>query len=143
MCSKLTEQPILVYPDPNKPYVLFMDASKYAWSCILTQEYEHTVDGKVTKVLHPITYQSGLFKGSQLNWACLTKEAYAICMSVKKLEYYLVDTDVTLCSDHLPLRKFLAENTLNSKVINGPWKYHLSGFSLSILRVLRIHLWTQ
>ena len=46
MCSKLTEQPILVYPDPNKPYVLFTDVTKYAWSCVLTQEYEHTVDGK-------------------------------------------------------------------------------------------------
>ena len=69
------------------------------------------MDGKITKVLHPITYQSGLFKGSQLNWACLTREAYAIYISVKKLEYYLVDADVTLGSDHLPLRKFLAKNT--------------------------------
>ena len=107
MHSKLTEQPIPVYPDPNKPYVLFTVASKYAWSCILTQEYEHTVDGKITKVLHPITYQSELFKGSQLNWACLNKEAYAIYMSVKKLEYNLVDADVTLFSDHLPLRKLV------------------------------------
>ena len=31
----------------------------------------------------PITYISGLFHGSQLNWATLTKEAYAIYMSVK------------------------------------------------------------
>ena len=27
---------------------------------------------------------SGLFCGSQMNWACLTKEAYAIYMSIKK-----------------------------------------------------------
>ena len=105
-----------------------MDASKYAWSCVLTQEYEHTIDGKITKVLHPITYQSGLFKGSQLNWACLTKEAYAIYMSVKKLEYYLVDADVTLCSDHLPLIKLLAKNTLNSKVNN--WAVEISPFRI-------------
>ena len=26
---------------------------------------------------------SGLFWGSQMNWACLTKEAYAIYMSIK------------------------------------------------------------
>ena len=30
------KSPILVYPDPNKPYTLFMDASKYAWSTVLT-----------------------------------------------------------------------------------------------------------
>ena len=60
----------------------------------------------------PITYMSGLFKGSQMNWACLTKEAYAIYMSIKKLAYYLEDADITLRSDHLPLKKFLAKNTL-------------------------------
>ena len=83
--AKVSEEPILVYPDPSKPYVLFTDASKYAWSCVLTQESTHTFDGKEVKVLHPISYQSGLFKGAQLNWACLTKEAYAIYMSIKKL----------------------------------------------------------
>ena len=94
--QKLLEKPILLYPDPNKPYVLFTDASKYAWSCVLTQEYTHIIDDKEVKVLHPITYMSGLFKGSQINWACLTKEAYAIYMSVKKLAYYLEDADITL-----------------------------------------------
>ena len=99
---KLIEAPILQYPDPSKPYVLFTDASKYTWSCVLTQEYIHEIEGKEQKVLHPITFMSGLFKGSQLNWACLTKEAYAIYMSVRKLAYYLEDADITLRSDHLP-----------------------------------------
>ena len=103
--------PILTYPDPNLPYVLFTDTNKYAWACILTQEKTHMVEGKETKLLHPITYMSGLFRGSQLNWACLTKEAYAIYMSIKKLTYYLEDADVSLRSDHLPLKKFMAKNT--------------------------------
>ena len=125
---KLIEAPILQYPDPSKPYVLFTDASKYAWSCVLTQEYTHEIEGKEQKVLHPITFMSGLFKGSQLNWACLTKEAYAIYMSVRKLAYYLEDADITLQSDHLPLRKFLAKNTLNSKVNN--WAIEISPFRI-------------
>ena len=54
-----------------------------------------------------------------MNWACLTKEAYAIYMSIKKLAYYLEDADITLRSGHLPLKKFLAKNTLNSKVNNS------------------------
>ena len=80
---------------PSKPNVLFTDASKYAWSCVLMQEYTHEMDGKSVKILHQILYQSGLFKGSQLNWACLTKEAHAIYMSIKKFDYYLVDADIT------------------------------------------------
>ena len=116
--NELTKEPILKYPDPGKPYTIFTDASKYAWACILTQEYIYEQEGKEHKVLHPITYASGLFRGSQLNWATLTKEAFAIYMSIKKLTYYLEDAEVTLRSDHLPLKKFLEKNTLNTKVNN-------------------------
>ena len=121
-------EPILTYPDPNLPYVLFTDTSKYAWACVLTQEKKHMVEGKEIKILHSITYMSGLFRGSQINWACLTKEAYAIYMSIKKLAFYLEDTDITLRSDHLPLKKFLAKNTLNSQVNN--WAIEISPFQI-------------
>ena len=131
---------ILMYPDPNLPYVLFTDASKYAWACVLTQEKTHTFEEKETKILHPITYMSGLFRGSQINLACLTKEAYAIYMPIKKLTYYLEDADITLISDHLSLKKVLTKNTLNSKVNN--WAIEISplGSLLNILREIRT-LW--
>ena len=116
--TSLITEPILTYPDPNLPYVLFTDASKYAWACVLTQEKTHQIEEKEVKILHPITYMSGLFQGSQMIWVCLTKDAYAIYMSIKKLAYYLEDAHITLRSDHLPLKKFLVKNTLNSKVNN-------------------------
>ena len=127
--ASLMTEPILTYPDPNLPNVLFTDASKYAWACVLTQEKTHVMDEKEVKILHPITYMSGLFRGSQMNWACLTKEAYIIVMSIKKLAYYLEDADITLRSDHLPLKKFLAKNTLNFKVNN--WAIEISPFCIT------------
>ena len=105
----LMTEPILTYPDSSLPYVLFTAASKYAWTCVLTQEKTHKIEEKEVKILHPITYMSGHFQGSQLNWACLTKEAYTIYMSIKKLAYYLEDADITLRSDHLPLKKILSK----------------------------------
>ena len=36
----LYTHPILWYPDPNRPYVLFTDASKYGWAGVLTQPYK-------------------------------------------------------------------------------------------------------
>ena len=30
----LVVSPILKDPDPEKPYTLFTDASKYAWACV-------------------------------------------------------------------------------------------------------------
>ena len=124
----LITSPILKYPDPNKPYTLFTDASKYAWACVLTQEDEHEKGGKVFKINHPITFASGLFKGSQLNWAALTKEAFAIYSSIKKLSYYLQDAEIILRSDHLPLKKFLQKNMLNTKVNN--WAVEISPYKI-------------
>ena len=119
----LIKEPILRFLDPNKPYILYTDASKYAWSCVLTQQYTHDINGKQIAMNHPITYVGGLFKGSQLNWA------YAIYMSIKKLTYYLEDAEITLRSDHLPLKRFLKRNTLNTKVNN--WAVEISPFKIT------------
>ena len=125
----LIKEPILRFPDPNKPYTLYRDANKYGWSCVLTQQYTHDIDNRQIVVNHPITYVSGLFKGSQQNWVALTKEAYAIYMSIKKLTYYLEDAEITLRSDHLPLKRFLQRNTLNTKVNN--WAVEISPFKIT------------
>ena len=39
-------------------------------------------------------------------------------MSVKKLNFSIDTTKITVKSDHLPLKKFLEKNTINSKVNN-------------------------
>ena len=90
------KSPIRVYPDLNKLYILFMDVSKYAWPSVLMQYHTSIINGKTLKHQHPITYVSGLFQGSQLNWAILTKETYAAYMTIKKLSFYLVDAVITL-----------------------------------------------
>ena len=106
----LQEAPILRYPDPAASYTLYTDASKYAYAGVLTQQQDD--------MDHPVAYVSGLFRGSEINWAALTKEAYAIYMSVKKLSFYLDSARITVRSDHLPLKRFLEKNTLNAKVNN-------------------------
>ena len=112
----------------SKGYTLYTDASRYGWAGVLTQAHTSMVEGKTITTDHPVAYVSGLFRGSQLNWAALTKEAYAIYMSVKKLAFYLTDADVLLKSDHLPLKKFLQKNTLNNKVNN--WAMELEAFNI-------------
>ena len=109
------EYPIPRYPDPMQGYILYMDASGISWSGVLTQEY---MDEKGKSKNHPICYVSGQFHGSQLNWAALTKETYAIYMSVRRHSFYVTDADVIIRSDHLLLKKFLNKQTMNSKVNN-------------------------
>ena len=122
----LTKYPILRYPDPNKDYTLFTDVSKFGYVGVLTQEYE---DNRVTKY-HPVCYVSGLFRGSQLNWAALTKEAYTIYMAVRKLTFYSTGHNIKIKSNHLPLKKFLEKKTLNAKVNN--WAVELEQFKIEL-----------
>ena len=125
----LQKAPILKYPDPQANYTLYTDASKYAYAGVLTQHTDGTN--------HPITYVSGLFHGSQLNWATLTKEAYAIYMPVKKLSFYIDTAKITVKSDHLSLKKFLEKNTLNSKVNN--WAVELESQDITFEYIPGIH----
>ena len=76
------------------------------------------IDGKTVTHKQPMIYVSGLFQGSQLNWAASIKEAYAKYMVVEKLSFYLADTTIILSSDHLPLKRFLQKTILNAEVNN-------------------------
>ena len=124
----LCGEPVLKYADTSKPYTLYTDASKFDCAGVITQPHTTVIDGKSTTTDHPVTFVSGLFRGSQLNWAALMKEIFAIYMSVKNLSFYLTDAHILLRSDHKPLEKFLQKNTLNSKVNN--WAMELEAFNI-------------
>ena len=106
---------------------MYTDASGIGWSGVLTQE---ETDKKGRSKSHPICYVSGQFRGSQLNWAVLMKEAYAIYMSIRRLTFDLTDAEITSKCDHLPLKRFLNKQTLNSKVNN--WAVELEQFNLKL-----------
>ena len=120
----LQKAPILRYPDPKAKYVLYTDASNYAYAGVLTQSINDTD--------HPVAYVSGLFRGSQCRWAAMTKEAYAIYMSVKKLSFYLDMAKITIRSDHLPLKRFLEKSTLNSISTTGQLSLKTKIYPLNI-----------
>ena len=82
---------------------------------------------------HPVSFVSGMFCGSQLNWAAMTKEAYAIYMTVKKSMFYLTGQEITLRSDHLPLKKFLNHKTLNNTVDN--WAVEIESFKINFIHI--------
>ena len=105
-----------------------INTPKYAYAGVLTQHSDSTD--------HLITYVSGLFRASQLNWSTLTKEAYAIYMSVKKLSFYIDTAIITVKSDQLPLKKFLEKNILNSKV--NDWAVELESQNITFEYIPRI-----
>ena len=63
----------------------------------------------------------------------MTKEAYAIYMTVKKSTFYLTGQEITLRSDHLPLKKFLNHKTLNNTVDN--WAVEIKSFKIKFILI--------
>ena len=78
-CSK----PILQFPDPNKDYILYTNASNNAYSDVLCQLQDNKND------IRPVTYFSGTFTVQNKSWCATTKEAYAVLKSVQRFDYYL------------------------------------------------------
>ena len=131
--EELISAPILKYPDTSIQYTIFTDASKYGWAGVLTQEHTSVIDGKEVTTKHLISFVSGMFHGSQLNWAAMTKEAYTIYMTVKKSTFYLTGQELMLRSDHLPLKKFLNHKTLNNTVDN--WAVEIESFKIKFVHI--------
>ena len=74
--KKLCVKPILQYPNIEKPYTLFTDASYYTYSRVLTQAVDGSDD------LRPIVYTSGSFTSMQQKWSAAAKGALAVYQSV-------------------------------------------------------------
>ena len=138
--SYLCGEPILKYADTSKPYTLYTDASKHSRAVVLTPSHTMDVDGKSVTTDHPVAFVSGLFRGIQLDWAALMKEAFAIYMSVKKLSFYLDQAKIILRSDQLPLKRFLQKTPLSQKSTTWPWNLSLSTSSLNTSRDPRMSL---
>ena len=125
------------YQTTNKPYLLFMDASKYRYSGILTQASmdksnealvqlltendpltsveSQAQDLKLdTNLVHPIAYVSGSFNESQCRWPAITKECFGIFMSIKKCLFYSWNPDL-LVFGPLTSPKIFTGSTDNEK----------------------------
>ena len=76
-CNK----PLLQFPDPNKPYILYTDASNNAYSGILCQPVDNGQD------IRPVAYFSGTFTAQNRSWCATEKEAYAVLKSVQHFDY--------------------------------------------------------
>ena len=63
----------------------------------------------------------------------MTKEAYAIYMTVQKSTFYLTGQKIMLRSDHLPLKKFLNCKTLNNTVDN--WAVEIESFKIKFVHI--------
>ena len=117
----LLDDRVLAFPDPNKPFQLYTDASKFHMSAVLRQLDKDGND-------KAIGYWSKAFRGSQLNWAALVKEARAVREGVEHFAVFILGCPVTLYCDHKPLARFLTCQTKNDMV--NRWSMAIQHFQL-------------
>ena len=89
--SIMTDSPVLVYYDQHKPVTLQVDASKIGLGAVLIQE------GK------PIAYASKSLTQTEINYAQIEKEMYAIIFGCKKFHHYIYGRRIRVETDHKPL----------------------------------------
>ena len=117
----LTESPILKYPNPQKRYVVFTDASDQAAAAVLTQEYKDD-DNEIKEM--PTAYLSAHFSDTQFKWSTVVKEAYAIYYAINKWRHYFKDAEILLKSDAKSFQKFQNGRTDNFKLDRWSLELH-------------------
>jgi len=98
--SKLTQSPILAYPDFSSaapPFVLQTDASAVGLGAVLEQGG------------HVIAYASWTLTKSESNYSVIQRECLAAVFGMKQFCHYLLGRCFTLMMDHAPLQWLSAQ----------------------------------
>jgi len=126
--NMLSDMVILAYPDPNKDYRLYTDASNFSIGACLTQRvYVELEDKEIEK---PIYFLSHKLSDTQTRWSTIEKEAYAIHYSLQKLHHYLHSATFTIYTDHKPLQYLLNSPMQNRKIQS--WALSIAGYNCKI-----------
>jgi hypothetical protein len=125
--KSLSVVPLLAFPDPNQPYILYTDASDSCIGACLAQEVPCTNGNKEEK---PIYFLSHKLSDTQCRWSTIEKEAFAIHYALQKLDFYLHNAKFTIRTDHRPLRYLLESPMQNRKI--QMWALSLSGYDCQI-----------
>jgi hypothetical protein len=111
-------------------FILRCDASKFAISGCLYQRNDDDVNKAVVTGdgEHPIAFYSQKLSGSQVNWATIEKEAYAVIASLKKFERIVFGSCIVVYSDHNPLYYLVERVTSSAKL--SRWSLALQQYNI-------------
>ncbi|KAK1699368.1 hypothetical protein QYE76_016065 [Lolium multiflorum] len=119
----LTTAPIVEPPDWNLPFEIMCDASDFAVGAVLGQ--------RVDKKLNVIHYASKTLDAAQRNYATTEKELLAVIFACDKFRPYIVDSKVTIHTDHAAIRYLMTKKDAKPRLIR--WVLLLQEFDLHIV----------
>ena len=119
--NAIDQAPILHYPNPNKAYIVYTDASDDACRAQLSQEHDGTE--------FPIAFLSHTFSETQCIWSTTNQEAFGVYYAITKWNYYLQGTNIIVRNDHKPLASFWNGKNTNNKV--NRWSLELATYNIT------------
>ena len=119
MCSA----PVLILPDPRKPFVIHTDASDFALGSVLMQ---HTESG-----LHPVEFYSRKLSGAELKYDTRVREMLTIRESCRHWEHLLAGTHTDIYTDHDTLKHFFTQRDISPR--DQRWVAELQALDISIV----------
>ena len=117
----IVQTPILHYPNPNKTYIVYTDASDDACGAQLSQEHNGTE--------FPVAFLSYTFMETQCKWSTTEQEAFGVYYTITKWNDYLQGADIIVWNDHKPLAQFLNSKNTNNKV--NRWSLELTTYNIA------------
>ena len=124
----LISAPIVQPPDWNLPFEIMCDASDYVVGAVLGQ--------RVDKKLNIIHYASKTLDSAQRNYATTEKEILAV-LACDKFRSYIVDSKVTVHTDHASIKYLWKRKMLNLDLFDGFSCYKNSIYMSLIEKELR------
>src|SRR6266498_39511 len=109
--------PVLTHSDFNKPFILYIDASKEGLGAILTQE-------GLDKRIYPVTFISYKNNHHERNYFITDLKGLAVFWAVKKLKRYLRETPFTIVIDHSALKYIFTKEEIPERR-RGWWMIYL------------------
>ena len=126
MKESLTVIPLLSYPDPNKRFILYTDASDTCVGAVLCQEY---TEGEET-FEKPVYFISHKLNKSQINYSTVEKECFAIMYSLERLHHWVSCSQIICKTDHMPLKYLLSSHFKNRKIAS--WQMNIAEYNIDI-----------
>ena len=114
---------VLAYPDLNKPYKSYTDASDYCIGAVLCQDDNSGNE----RVIQYLSHQS---VATQRTWPTTVKESFAIVYAINRLRAYVQGAKSSVYTDHRPLTSLFTKQIKNTKLIC--WQVFLAEFDVDI-----------